>query len=246
MAVVEGHNNCMNSLLDSQADINLQNKDGSTVLHEACRNNLETTVKLLMSRKADIKVAAHDGTTCLHLAVEYGAVSVASTLTAAGADIYAEDRDFRTPCTLAQDDTMKRALGSWKPELIISMQMLFCDKVRDRIRKETAMPLDDPDKALAAPRFLQLYCLAEFAAFIERMATRRKDVALIRRADLDDPSWRVRCLGGCYSCRAVFQEPLAGNPDYRAFVRACFARNAPAPPPDAEPDAPPGKGPRDR
>lgn len=247
MAVAEGHNDCLNTLLDSNADINLQNKDGTTVLHEACRNNIESTVKLLLLRKADVNLAAQDGTTSLHVAVEYGALSAASILTAAGADIYAEDRDFRTPCSLAQDEAMKRALGSWKPELIISLQMLFCDKVRDRIRKETAMPLDSADRALAGARFPQLYCLKEFAAFVERVKARRKDAAHVRRADLDDPSWRVRCFGAYYSTRSVFEEPIPANPAYRAFVRGCFARTAPPPPDDddAAPAPPAGKD-RDR
>ena len=242
MAVTEGHNDCLEALLDSEADINLQSKDGSTVLYEACRNGLDSTVELLLSRKAEVSIAANDGTTCLHVAVEYKANTVVAKLRAAGADIYADDRDFRTPCSLAQDDAMKRALGSWKPELIMSMMELFCEKVRERIRKETAMPLDSAEKALSSPRFLLLFCLPEFAAFIERMKARRKDLAAVRRTDVDDEGWRVRCFGAYYNCVSVFAEPLAASPTYRAYVRGCFARHAPAPHDDD--DAPdPGPAP---
>ena len=157
-------------------------------------------------------------------------------LTAAGADMYAEDRDFRTPCSLAQDEAMKRALGSWKSELIMSMLQLFCDKVRDRIRKETAMPLDLADKALANPRFLLLFCAAEFDSFIDRMKARRKDLSQVRTADLKDASWRVRCFGDYCSCSSVLAEPTAANPAFRAYVRGCFSRLDP-PEPDGDDDA---------
>jgi hypothetical protein len=143
---------------------------------------------------------------------------------------------------------MKRALGSWKSELIMSMLQLFCDKVRDRIKRETAVPLDLADKALANPRFLLLFCSAEFDSFIDRMKARRKDLAQVRRADLEDASWRVRCFGDYCSCCSVLAEPTAANPAFRAYVRGCFARPDP-PEPDADddgaaPDAAPRAGKR--
>ncbi len=66
------------------------------------------------------------------------------------------------PLQPASGSTAAVDMDSWKSELIMSMLQLFCDKVRDRIRKETAMPLDLADKALANPRFLLLFCSSEF------------------------------------------------------------------------------------
>ena len=140
---------------------------------------------------------------------------------------------------------MKRAIGSWKSELIMSMLQLFCDKIRDRIRKETAMPLDLADKALANPRFLLLFCSAEFDSFVDRMKARRKDLAHVRKADLENASWKVKCFGEYCSCSSVLAEPTATNPAFRAYVRGCFSRlDPPESDGDAAPDVVAGAGKR--
>jgi hypothetical protein len=124
---------------------------------------------------------------------------------------------------------MKRALGCWKSEAIMSTLQEFVDKVRDRIRKESAMPLDTAEKTLASPRFQLLFCMMEFASYVERLKLRKKEFASIKPADLEDPTWKVRCFKEYYNCAGIFAPPLPKNPLAQAFVRSCVARLSPPP-----------------
>ena len=222
MAVNEGRVDCIVALLDAGANVNQQGKDGATVLHEASRNGEETLVKLLLSRNADVHITADGAMTSLHIAVEYHAVPVAALLAAAGADLYADDIDFRAPVTMAHDEAMMTALKSWKPTLIMQALTEFVVKIQERVKKDTAMPIETAEKALANQRFSGLFVSKEFTSFVERMTYKNKAYSAVSKQDLENRSWKVKCYGRYYNCAEIFAYPLSTNQVAQMFVTECI------------------------
>jgi Ankyrin repeats (many copies) len=89
-------------LLNLRADVNVRNKYGQTL----------NIAQLLLDRgDEDINPQTNDSSTPLHAAVECGRIEVVRVLLGHGADVDAEDKQGRTPFTLAKerrhDEVMK-------------------------------------------------------------------------------------------------------------------------------------------
>lgn len=78
----------------NKVNINYQDKDGNSALHEAVLNNSLDIVKYLIGSGADIELKNKKGYTALFYAVRYNAKDIFYYLVnEAKADIYAEDND---------------------------------------------------------------------------------------------------------------------------------------------------------
>ncbi|KDQ07887.1 hypothetical protein BOTBODRAFT_38446 [Botryobasidium botryosum FD-172 SS1] len=90
----------VNILLRAGADINLQDRDQRTALHDASRRGLAATTRLLLASGADPNIRYKNGKTALHHALGSDgkcSVEVVSALCKAGADINTKDRFGQTP-----------------------------------------------------------------------------------------------------------------------------------------------------
>jgi ankyrin repeat protein len=100
-------------LLDMGADVNFQNERGESPLDYTCRNPhqaddtfpiiLGNVTQLLLDRGADINARTNDSWTPLHTAVHYGYIEVVRVLLEHGADVGSEDKQGKTPFTLAKE-----------------------------------------------------------------------------------------------------------------------------------------------
>lgn len=90
-------------LIDKGADINAQDKDGSTALILASDKGHEAVVRLLIDKGAGVNAQNKDGSTALILASEKGHAAVVRLLINRGADVNAQNKDGLTALTLASD-----------------------------------------------------------------------------------------------------------------------------------------------
>ena len=89
------------SLLDSGADVNAAQRNGSTALHWAIYRDDAETVDLLIDRGADVTVKTREGISPLFMASLYGNVAVIQRLLDAGADANEAGPNTETPLMLA-------------------------------------------------------------------------------------------------------------------------------------------------
>lgn len=104
----------------SQADINVKDEHGRTLLHIAAKEGHLNGVKMLLDKGADVKAIDNDGKTPLHFAAIGSHLEVCEALVAAGADLKAKDYEKQTPynyacpkinyqlITLLMDETSKK------------------------------------------------------------------------------------------------------------------------------------------
>jgi ankyrin repeat protein len=85
------------ALIEFNAPINPQDKNGYTPLHEAYS---EEMVNLLLSRSADVKMCNHVGQTALHAAAMHGNADSARALINAGSSVNVLDSKNRSPLHL--------------------------------------------------------------------------------------------------------------------------------------------------
>lgn len=92
------------ALLDADADVNLPNLKGQTVLHRPAGwwAPKGATIKLLIESNADVNAADDAGVTPLHVAVLYRDLDAVKQLTAAGAKLDRKDKEGNTPLSLAE------------------------------------------------------------------------------------------------------------------------------------------------
>tara|TARA_Y100001960_G_C13999218_1_gene505952 strand:- start:9 stop:515 length:507 start_codon:yes stop_codon:yes gene_type:complete len=83
-------------LIKSSADIEAQDSENSTPLHQAAIEN-STVAILLIEHGADIEAQDADGNTPLHTAAQSNSIEVANLLIEHGADVEAQDADGNTP-----------------------------------------------------------------------------------------------------------------------------------------------------
>ncbi|XP_023311281.1 uncharacterized protein LOC111691956 [Anoplophora glabripennis] len=88
-------------IVDQGGDVNIEDKEGRTVLHLAAEKGQLLTVKFLIESGADFTVKDKNGQTPLHLAAKEGR-RLASFLIEQGADIESRDVKGNTPAALAK------------------------------------------------------------------------------------------------------------------------------------------------
>lgn len=91
IAIESGHMDCVQTLIDHQADVNAADQDGQTPLHIAAGNGNVQCLKWLVTRGANVNVTNRNGETPLHLAIKVGTPEHNRQWTAMGrsiADLY--------------------------------------------------------------------------------------------------------------------------------------------------------------
>ena len=88
-------------LLDHDADINVQDRDGMTALLYAASEGHTEIVELLLDRDADIEARNRYGDTALMYAIREGDIEIVKLLLDRDADIEVKDNDGRTALLLA-------------------------------------------------------------------------------------------------------------------------------------------------
>jgi len=101
-AVLNGHKDVVELLLNYKADINVKDKDGYTPLYEAAKGGHKEVAELLLTKKADVNAKDNKGYSPLHEAVVADDKSVVELLLLNKADVNAIDTNNRqTPLHLA-------------------------------------------------------------------------------------------------------------------------------------------------
>lgn len=96
------HSKLVEALLGaSQTNVNGQDEDMWTALHEASNKGHSKIVEILLQRQADVGMRNHDEQTPLHLASKKGNENVVKQLLEAKAKVEAKDKDGRTALHLA-------------------------------------------------------------------------------------------------------------------------------------------------
>jgi ankyrin repeat protein len=93
--------------LKNNVDINAQNKNGSTALHCASREDHKDIVQLLITKKANINAQSNSHLTPLHLASRRGNKNIVELLILFNADINAQDDDGCTALFMASSQGNK-------------------------------------------------------------------------------------------------------------------------------------------
>ncbi|MCJ1244864.1 hypothetical protein MMC30_002065 [Trapelia coarctata] len=88
-------------LIDHRSDINAQDQDGRTSLHNAAQEGFDTVVRALLDHKADVSLEDQHGRTALHEASAN--MKVTQLLLEHKADVDAQDHDQRTALHFAAD-----------------------------------------------------------------------------------------------------------------------------------------------
>ena len=89
------------TLLQHNADPNIQDHEGQIPLHWASEYGRTNVARLLLEQGVDVNARTEDGSTPLHLASKNGELEVARLLIEHGADRDAEDHKGRTPFQVA-------------------------------------------------------------------------------------------------------------------------------------------------
>ncbi|MCL2764345.1 MAG: ankyrin repeat domain-containing protein [Treponema sp.] len=97
MAVITDSPPTIRALVDNNANINVRDTQGSSLLHSAVRWNAINSSLLLLSLGIDINVFSLNGNTPLHDAVILGMSDIESLLISAGADLEVRNIDGNTP-----------------------------------------------------------------------------------------------------------------------------------------------------
>ena len=104
-------NDCENELIktiaESVSDINMQGRDGRTLLISASVYGCEKTVKKLIESGADIGIKDEMGYTALHAAVSGQHHNIIRFLLSSGADVNAVDSFGNTPLFRASKDDIE-------------------------------------------------------------------------------------------------------------------------------------------
>ena len=72
LASKNGHSETVSTLINFNADVNIQNKNGWTALITASQNGHSETVTILVNSNADVNIQEEDGWTALMVASQNG------------------------------------------------------------------------------------------------------------------------------------------------------------------------------
>ena len=97
----DGNLDCVQFLLHSGADVNVQNMYGRTVLMNASRLGCAAVLKEFIAAGADVNTHNHDGHTALIIAAAQGSFECVEALLEAGASVNSADNMGNTPLILA-------------------------------------------------------------------------------------------------------------------------------------------------
>lgn len=109
-AVSSGDVEEVKKLLAKGADINHQNVDGLTALHQACIDESCDLVEFLVDHGARMDIRDNEGWTALHAAASCGSVEIAQCLLDHGADVAAVNNEGELPLDLAEEEDMEDIL----------------------------------------------------------------------------------------------------------------------------------------
>ena len=101
VAAGNGHEDCVNSWIDSGADVNTANAKGETALIKASHWNKCSCIESLMTAGADVNFASKNGNTAIMIAANQGLVNCVNALIHAEADVNSADKDKTTALILA-------------------------------------------------------------------------------------------------------------------------------------------------
>ena len=96
-----GDENLIRFLVQHNPDVNIQNKDGYTLLHRLVCKNDENLCRLLLEHNADANIQYNNGYTPLHRAVMNGAVNLTGLLLQHKADVNIQHKFGFTPLHLS-------------------------------------------------------------------------------------------------------------------------------------------------
>ncbi len=99
--IMEGKTAEVQSLFQSDTDIDLADTNGNTALHTAAMVNNAEIVNLLLFRGANSEIKNNDGDTALHLAIKNNGFEASLLLAAIGSNIFSRDGDGKTALELA-------------------------------------------------------------------------------------------------------------------------------------------------
>lgn len=109
-AVTSGDVEEVKKLLAKGADINHQNVDGLTALHQACIDENYDLVNFLVDHGARLDIRDNEGWSALHAAASCGSVEIAQCLLDHGADVSAVNNEGELPLDLAEEEDMEDLL----------------------------------------------------------------------------------------------------------------------------------------
>ena len=110
-AVVNGHGDMVQLLVDHSPDPNMFNNVGKTPLHYAASAGFTAIVRTLIWGGADVNMPdAVNGQTALHMCAAKGHMLTVRTLLDAGADVFTQDNQYKTPMSYATEENTKITL----------------------------------------------------------------------------------------------------------------------------------------
>jgi len=131
-----GNMNKLEQALIEGADIEAQNRYGSTLLFFAVRRKDARAAKLLIAYGADVNFERRDAHSCLMEAAEDGSYDIAKMLLERGANIHATDGDKNTALHLAaqygRGDTVKLLLANGADASAVNARMNTAADLADK------------------------------------------------------------------------------------------------------------------
>ena len=166
--VMGGDKNLIRFLVEHNLDVNVQNKDGYTPLHQLVFKNDENRCRLLLEHKADVKINVQDnnGYTPLHRAVMNGAVNLIGLLLQHKADVNIQHKFGFTPLHLSARFSHKD-----------------CNKIIDLLLQYGVQNIDIRDVEGRTP--LQMAVRCGNAQAVKKLVDLGADVSLVK-ADKKD------------------------------------------------------------
>ncbi|KAM9333594.1 protein phosphatase 1 regulatory subunit 16A [Pholidichthys leucotaenia] len=102
------------TLIQSEADLNAQDDNGATLLHIASANGYVSVAELLLENRAQVEVKDSDGWTPLHAAACWGQIQMVELLVAHGANLNTKSLLEETPLDVCMDEEVRAKIMDLK------------------------------------------------------------------------------------------------------------------------------------